>query len=265
MRRPDLLRRLYRYWLSPVFDPIRAVGAIREYVAYARDWRRYVSMPDAEPLAVTEAQPCLFDRRRMTPFDPHYVYQALWATDRIVQSRVQNHVDVGSDVDFVTMLTVHLPVSFVDIRPLLAAGIDRLNSLGGNVLALPFAAGSVRSLSCLHVAEHIGLGRYGDALDPRGTRKACAELARVLAPGGSLYFSVPVGRPRVCFNAHRIHRPDQILEFFRDLRLVQFSAVDDAGRLARNVSAASVTEAEYACGLFWFRRDGSSGGEEKGG
>jgi hypothetical protein len=35
----------------------------------------------------------------------------------------------------------------------------------------------------MHVVEHVGLGRYGDALDPKGDARACAELARVLAQG----------------------------------------------------------------------------------
>src|ERR1035437_9128085 len=63
------------------------------------------------------------------------------------------------------------------------------------------------SVSCLHVAEHIGLGRYGDPIDPLGTNKALLELQRVLAPGGVLLFSMPVGRERVEFNAQRIWDP----------------------------------------------------------
>ncbi len=43
---------------------------------------------------------------------------------------------------------------------------------------------SVESLSCKHVIEHIGLGRYGDVLDPGGDLKAISELKRALAVGG---------------------------------------------------------------------------------
>ena len=67
------------------------------------------------------------------------------------------------------------------------------------------------------MAEHIGLGRYGDPLDPLGTRKAAAELQRVLAPGGQLLFSLPVGRPRVEFNAHRVHDPHEVASWFDGL------------------------------------------------
>jgi len=47
----------------------------------------------------------------------------------------------------------------------------------------------------MNVVEHVGLGRYGEPLDPEGDIKAMRELRRVLAPGGSLLFVVPVGRP----------------------------------------------------------------------
>ena len=43
----------------------------------------------------------------------------------------------------------------------------------------PFGDRSVPSLSCLHVVEHVGLGRYGDPLDPQGSIKAMRELQRV--------------------------------------------------------------------------------------
>ena len=105
------------------------------------------------------------------------------------------------------------------------------------------------------MAEHVGLGRYGDALNPLGTRQACAELARVLAVGGNLLFSLPVGRPRTCFNAHRIHSPAQVLDYFDDLELVEFSAVDDDGAFVANIEPERVAAANYACGLFSFRRN----------
>jgi len=118
---------------------------------------------------------------------------------------------------------------------------------------LPFANGSIASLSCLHVAEHIGLGRYGDPLNPHGTRKACAELQRVLASGANLYFALPVGKPRVCFNAHRVHAAERIVEFFKGLDLVELSGVDDSGQYMEHVSLNKFNNEEYACGLFWFK------------
>ena len=61
---------------------------------------------------------------------------------------------------------------------------------------------SVESLSYLYTMEHIGLGRYGDPIDPLGYLKGMNELQRVLKPGGKLYFSVLIGQERVEFNAY---------------------------------------------------------------
>jgi SAM-dependent methyltransferase len=144
----------------------------------------------------------------------------------------------------------------VDIRPL-QVELPNLTPLEGDVAnELPFAAASVSSLSCLHVAEHVGLGRYGDVLAADGTARACAELARVLAPAGNLFFSLPVGKPRVCFNAHRIHAPRQILDYFASLELVEFSVVGDDYRLHLNADPDEAARLDYGCGLFWLRREG---------
>ena len=105
--------------------------------------------------------------------------------------------------------------------------------------------------------NHIGLGRYGDPLDPEGDLKAMRELARVLAPGGSLLFAVPVGRPRLLFNGHRIYAYAQVQEAFADLELAEFSLIlDDSqpGGLVRNADPARVGEQKHGCGCFHFRK-----------
>jgi SAM-dependent methyltransferase len=220
---------------------------------YWRDWLVYSRMPRSEHLSLRDAYPCLYDRAITTPLDAHYFYQDIWAFKLVRDSRVDHHVDVGSRVILVGMLTTVTDVTFIDIRPL-KANLSGLESKHGSVLDLPFEDESVSSLSCLHVAEHIGLGRYGDPLDPKGTQKACRELERVLSPGGSLYFAVPVGVPRVCFNAHRIHSPQQILDYFPRLRLVDFSGVTDQGEFLEDIEPDEFVDSRYACGLFFFTK-----------
>lgn len=252
------LHALYRLWLlwgDPFLPLGRLLTAVPRYVRFLSSWSRYAHMRGAEPLRFGDGYPCLFDAVTTTPFSGHYFHQAVWAMERISHSRVESHVDVGSEAAFVGMLTTHLPVTFLDIRPL-RAELPGLTCLAGSILSMPFRDGSISSLSCLHVLEHIGLGRYGDPLDPQGTRLACAELARVLAPGGNLFVSLPVGRPRVCFNAHRVHRIAQVIQYFPGLNLVEFSAVNDRGQLLLDVPMEEVETADYACGLFWFRRTG---------
>ena len=42
-------------------------------------------------------------------------------------------------------------------------------------------------MSCLHVAEHIGLGRYGENIDINGTKNAVEELQRILVKNANLF------------------------------------------------------------------------------
>jgi len=247
------LHHLSKRWIQPVLPTEQLRQSASLYARYVGDWCRYSSLPGAEVLRFLDSYPCLFDRIPTTPFDAHYFYQDVWAFKAIQASGASRHVDVGARAILVGMLTAVTKVTFVDIRPL-AVSLENFDSRPGSILTLPFDDSSVSSLSCLHVAEHIGLGRYGDALDPLGTEKATRELGRVLAPTGDLYFSVPVGKPRVCYNAHRIHSPFQILDYFPELELVEFSGVDDNARFRQDTDLNDLADASYACGLFHFTK-----------
>jgi hypothetical protein len=244
---------VYR-WMKPFADPIQLLMAVPRYARFLIEWVKYKRLDGAEGTRLVDSYPCLSDRTARSGTDSHYFFQDRWAFARIRESGATEHVDVGSRLDFIGFLTTICTVTFVDIRPFVVP-VDNLDSRMGSILAMPFPDASVRSLSCLHVSEHIGLGRYGDPLDPAGTRKACAELQRILAIGGHLYFSLPVGKPRVCFNAHRIHAPAQILEYFSQLSLVELSGITDGGAFIRNIDMQVLTQADYACGLFHFSRE----------
>ena len=102
--------------------------------------------------------------------------------------------------------------------------------------------------------EHVGLGRYGEELNPRGHLDAARELARVLAPGGELLVGVPIGRGRLCFDAHRVLDPQTVVDAFAGLKLSEFSLVDDRGsEVQTNASFDLARRCSYGCGLFAFR------------
>lgn len=185
----------------------------------------------------------------------HYFHQDLWAASKVFRARPEVHLDVGSRVDgFVAHLLVFRPVVAVDIRPL-GQHIPGLTWVQDDARTLTsFADGSMPSVSSLHALEHIGLGRYGDDLDPDGWRLAATSLQRVTAPGGTLYVGVPIGRERTCFNAHRVFDPGTVITAFDDCSLVEFSAVAEDGHLVVDAAPADFRRADYACGLFEFRR-----------
>ena len=198
---------------------------------------------------VLEPYPQLHDKTAWTGFDAHYVYQGPWAFRHLLAERPERHVDVGSFLGYLGFFSAVVPTQFINIRP---AGLEvpGLEERPGSVLDLPYADGELPSVSCMHVIEHIGLGRYGDPVDLAGSEKACRELSRVLAPGGSLYLSLPVGRPRICFNAHRVHSVEQVLAFCPDLELRRFDAVLDGGTWVDDCPVEKVVDADYALGLF---------------
>lgn len=251
-RREKALFLLWR-WFSQIWDPLYTITGVREMARFLMSWRAYQSLAGAELARPRDAHPQLHDRTAGHALDAHYFYVAAWAMRGIVAAAPSRHVDIASQPVFSGILSAVLPVTFLDYRPL-AARLERLECVAGDILALPFSDGSLESVSCLHVAEHIGLGRYGDPLDPNGTRKAATELARVVAPGGNLYFAVPVGRPRLCFNAHRIHAAETIREYFPELELTEFSALLDDGIFHQNREPAMTRDSVYALGMFRFTR-----------
>lgn len=204
-------------------------------------------------LPLLSLQPSLRDRTASTDFDRHYIYHPAWAARVVAEIKPDLHVDISSSLVFCSMLSATVPVAFFDYRPA-DLKLSNLQSQSADLMALPFADGSISSLSCMHVVEHVGLGRYGDPLDPDGDLKAVTELNRVLAPGGDLLFVVPVGRPRVMFNSHRIYSYEQVLMLFPELTLVEFSLVPDDGTLLRQAEPGLVKQQEYGCGCFWFKR-----------
>jgi hypothetical protein len=78
-------------------------------------------------------------------------------------------------------------------------------------------------VTCLSTIEHVGLGRYGDPIDPWGDLKMAKNLRLLLRPGGLMLLSFPVGRGCVVYNAHRIYSSKRRAALFGDLRLLEWA------------------------------------------
>lgn len=240
-------------WIGAIVD-WRRVASLRFLVRYISDWITFRKQAGSWSVDWADTFPCLADRLPSTPFDPHYFYQGTWLARRLSDARPSRHVDIGSSVLTIGVLSGHVPTIFVDYRPLVVRQRG-LTCMAADINSLPFADRSLTSLSCMHVIEHIGLGRYGDPINADGARIASVELQRVIAVGGTLYLTTPIGRERVCFNAHRVFAPATILSWFSQLRLVDFCYVSDDGILHEKASPEHVPQLDYGCGFFEFRRD----------
>lgn len=239
--------------LSPIFDPVKFYHGVTGYVWFLKDYMDYRSMNPKERFKLVNFFPILDEKVSTHPFDAHYFYQEIWAFKRILKIKPKRHIDIASKYQFSGFVSTIVPSVYVDLRPM-QANWENLSTQKGDVLHLPYKDNSVESISTLHVIEHIGLGRYGDKLDPEGTKKASKELTRVLSKGGRLYVSVPIGKFRICFNAHRVHPPELFRSYFPSLKLLEFSAIDDSGKFHENVDYKKFSDLNYGCGMFLFTK-----------
>ena len=246
------VKKLVRSWVLAFLVPRPLVG-IFYLPKYIQNFLKYRRISPSERVHIFDTQPCLLDSSITTPFDGHYFYQGAWLARLLSKKRPELHVDIGSSVMMISVLSAMVKTVFVDYRPL-RVNLSGLESVGANITQLPFQDGSIVSLSCQHVIEHIGLGRYGDPIDPEGSIKAAKELERVLCRGGRLYLSLPVGRERVCFNAHRVYAPGAVTGFFKYMKLIEFSFVDDSGSFFERQNVVDACGSEYACGMYVFEK-----------
>ena len=205
-------------------------------------------------LSLRQAYPIMKEATSETHFDSHYIYHTAWAIRKLKEIAPEEHIDISSSLYFAGMASSICPMTFLDYRPADLC-VQNLQVGKCDLRRLDIPDDSVPSLSCMHVVEHIGLGRYGDDLDYDGDLKAIGELKRVISKGGDLLFVVPIGRPQIMFNAHRIYSYQQIVEAFEGFELREFYLIpDDAGHPIENATEEQSDQQEYGCGCFWFKK-----------
>lgn len=190
---------------------------------FLNDIKKYEAMSKNESFISPweNLKPCILDKTNTTPVDSVYFYQDSWCAKKIFENKPSHHYDVGSSAEMIGIISQFTPSTMVDIRPVNLT-MPNFSFKEGNILKLPFADNALSSLSSICVVEHIGLGRYGDALNPHGSEEAIVELKRVLAIGGNLYISVPIDdQNKIYFNAHRAFTRDYILGLMKPLKLVE--------------------------------------------
>ncbi len=199
----------------------------------------------------SDLYPFYDDATKETSFDTHYIYHPAWATRIIKKINPIKHIDISSSLHFCTTLSAFIPTEFYDYRPAKLT-LSGLYCDSADLTNLFFDSNSIESISCMHTIEHIGLGRYGDPIDPMGDLKSIRELQRVVKKNGNLLFVTPVGKPKVQFNGQRIYSYELINNLFDDFNLKEFSLVLDSGEFIQNADPNIVQNQLYGCGCFWY-------------
>jgi SAM-dependent methyltransferase len=187
----------------------------------------------------------------------YYFHQDLLVAKRVFANKPEKHVDIGSRTDgFVAHVAVFREIEVFDIRPLVSK-VENIRFIQADFMRIsPELKDYTDSISCLHAIEHFGLGRYNDPVDALGHVKGLDSMYQVLKKGGKFYFSTPIGKQRIEFNAHRVFSLSYLLDLFEDkYRIDHFSYVDDAGDLHENAELAppdvqSNFGCTYGCGIF---------------
>ncbi len=189
----------------------------------------------------------------------NYFWQDLWAARLIYKSKIKSHFDIGSRIDgFIAhLLSMEIDVTLIDIRefPEKVEGLHTIIDDATSLRQVPDE--SIESMSALCSLEHFGLGRYGDSIDPEACFRCFEEIQKKIKKGGNLYISLPVGKERVEFNAHRVFYPITIIECFCNMNLVEFSCTA-GGKIEYNVNIHKYDNDEhngnYRYGMFYFTK-----------
>jgi SAM-dependent methyltransferase len=203
--------------------------------------------------------PCIEDRYEKSGVaSGHYFHQDLLVANRIFINKPGKHVDIGSRIDgFVAHVASFRGIEVFDIRELTAM-IPNVNFRRLDITNRDFVLSDYcDSVSCLHALEHFGLGRYGDRVDYNGHLLGWENIYKMLKKGGKCYFSVPLGKQRIEFNAHRVFSVEYLVNVMIGSRykIDSFSYVNDQGNLVRNalLDEGSVKDSfslNYGCGIF---------------
>lgn len=240
---------------------IRFIRKLRGKMAFRRELRMFRRLSGARSdWPISRLVPMLDNRKGQAgTVSGHYFHQDLHVARRIFENKPRRHIDVGSRIDgFVAHVAAFREIEIIDLLPLSNSvpnirftRLDMMDPVAQDMRHI------CDSLSCLHALEHFGLGRYGDRIDPDGYIKGLAHMLELLEPNGTFYFSVPVGRQRIEFNAHRIFSVDHLIDLFEchGLDIRRFSYVGDDGVMHADIDMTAETwtrlnAANCACGIF---------------
>lgn len=230
---------------------------------YNKDYTTFKNLVNEDyEFPIKDNYPCLYDKFDNAGIaDSYYFIQDLFVAQKIYANKPRKHIDIASRIDgFVAHVASFREIEVFDIRKL-DSEIKNVKFIQADIMndaLLPI--NYCDSISSLHALEHFGLGRYGDKIDPYGHLKGFKNITKMLEVGGLFYFSVPMGKQRVDFNAHRVFSLSYLMKWVsEEYHIESFSFVDDSGLFHANVelnekAIKSSFGCDYGCAIFELRK-----------
>jgi SAM-dependent methyltransferase len=246
----------------PIID--RIARKLRVATLYPR-YRRYLSgIDDEHPLHGIPTRLVGDASADPTEFFDHYDAFAFWAARKIhARGGRQKTLDLGS-----TKMMNGILSTMHDVTAMVLANchdqLSEVRYVRHDVCdPLPFAAVSFDVFTSMASLPLIGLGRYGDRLDPDCLERFVAELGRVMKPDADLLISMCLGPNVLNFNNGWFLDMETIARLFGSWRIVDQlvdgmsspDATPNAGaRFSKDASVERIRFGDYRVVFLHFRR-----------
>jgi len=130
-------------------------------------------------------------------------------------------LDVGSVGSFlpIDLASQGYEVWCIDVRKYEGNGlVQNLRCFIGDVRKTSFENGFFACVIAVSTLEHIGLGRYGEWLEPNGDITAVREILRILSINGVLLVTLPFGKEEI-FPSHRVYNQQRLRTILKGFKV----------------------------------------------
>lgn len=167
-------------------------------------------------LGIAPSQSRVSDLKSSRTVEYSWLYMNM--PDQFSCRRVLDIGSVGSSLP-ITLGQLGYEVWCIDVRRYEYAGLlPSVKSTVGDIRTTSFSSNSFDTVTAVSTIEHIGLGRYGESIDPDGDRKAVKEVKRILALNGYFLMTFPFGMAEIC-QGHRVYDEQTLMELLDGFRI----------------------------------------------
>lgn len=130
----------------------------------------------------------------------------------------------------------------LDVRSYEYADLStNLHSISGDLRNTGIANGFFDIVTAVSTIEHVGLGRYDDAMDPEGDRNAMREIKRMRAGNATLLITVPFGK-RYTSLLHRVYDRSALFSLLEGFKIQNLEFLLKTSRLWAKATDSRVIE-----------------------